>query len=32
MLESLDNKKIMSGNNVTAKQSFLNIKPEALFK
>jgi len=32
MLESLDNKKIMSGNNVTAKQSFLNIKPESLFK
>lgn len=32
MLESLDNKKIMDGNNVTAKQSFLYIKPENLFK
>ncbi len=32
MLESLDNKKIMNGNNVTAKQSFLYIKPENLFK
>jgi hypothetical protein len=32
MLENLDNKKIMDGNNVTAKQSFLYIKPENLFK
>ena len=32
MLEKLDNKKIMDGNNVTAKQSFLYIKPETLFK
>lgn len=32
MLESLDNKKIMNDNNVTAKQSFLYIKPENLFK
>jgi hypothetical protein len=31
-LESLDNKKIMDSNNVTAKQSFLYIKPEQLFK
>ena len=32
MLENLDNKKIMDSNNVTAKQSFLYIKPETLFK
>ena len=31
MIEGLDNKKIMTDNNVTAKQSFLSIKPEALF-
>jgi len=32
MLENLDNKKIIDSNNVTAKQSFLYIKPEQLFK
>lgn len=31
-LEKLDNKKIIDSNNVTAKQSFLYIKPEQLFK
>lgn len=30
-LETLDNKLIMTNNNVTAKQSFISIKPEALF-
>lgn len=31
MIEGLDNAVIMKDNNVTAKQSFLSIKPEALF-
>lgn len=31
-IENLDNSKIMDSNNVTAKQSFLTIKPESLFK
>jgi hypothetical protein len=31
-IEKLDNSKIMDSNNVTAKQSFLTIKPEILFK
>lgn len=31
-IEQLDNSLIMSDNNVTARQSFLSIKPEALFK
>jgi len=31
MIENLDNTTIMKDNNVTAKQSFLSIKPESLF-